>query len=196
MVKGLWTRSRRLGASPRQICTRMRWNYYDSRTYSTVVSVNVQRRTIDPGSDDGVERAWQLKERIREEDGVLRQRRRFFQNAYKRSTVYVYRDRGADRLIGFAAVRRDGYILFLAVSPTYRGEGFGKRLVASVADDYTTVTCHARTTNSEAMQFYRHLGFEVTRRIDSYYEDGGNAYYLQLGESETIRDRLTSLIGR
>jgi len=160
------------------------------------VSVNVQRRVIDPGSDDGVERAWQLKERIRSEDGVLRQRRRFFRNAYKRSTVYSYADRGADRLIGFAAVRRDGYILFLAVSREYRGEGFGKRLVASVADDYTTVTCHARTTNREALQFYRHLGFEVTRRIDSYYEDGGDAYYLQLGESESIRDRLASLIGR
>lgn len=174
----------------------MRWNYYDSRTYGSVVSVNVHRRVIDPGSDDGVERAWQLKERIREEDGVLRQRRRFFRNAYKRSTVYSYLDRGTDRLIGFAAVRRDGYVLFLAVSPEYRGEGFGKRLVASVAEDYTTVTCHARTTNREALQFYRHLGFEVTRRIDGYYEDGGDAYYLQLGESESIRDRLANLIGR
>jgi ribosomal protein S18 acetylase RimI-like enzyme len=160
------------------------------------VSVNIQRRVINPGSDEGVERAWQLKERIRKEDGVLRQRRRFFESAYKRSTVYLYVDRASDRLIGFAAVRRDGYVLFLAVSPEYRGEGFGKRLVASVAEDYSTVTCHARTTNREALQFYRHLGFEVTRRIDSYYEDGGDAYYLQLGEDKGIRDRLASLIGR
>jgi ribosomal protein S18 acetylase RimI-like enzyme len=160
------------------------------------VSVNVQRRVINPGSDEGIERAWQLKERIRKEDGVLRQRRRFFESAYKRSTVYLYVDRASDRLIGFAAVRRDGYVLFLAVSPEYRGEGFGKRLVASVAEDYSTVTCHARTTNREALQFYRHLGFEVTRRIDSYYEDGGDAYYLQLGEDKGIRDRLASLIGR
>ena len=160
------------------------------------MSVNVQRRVINPGSDEGVERAWQLKERIRKEDGVLRQRRRFFESAYKRSTVYLYVDRASDRLIGFAAVRRDGYVLFLAVSPEYRGEGFGKRLVASVAEDYSTVTCHARTTNREALQFYRHLGFEVTRRIDSYYEDGGDAYYLQLGEDKGIRDRLASLIGR
>lgn len=160
------------------------------------MSVNVQRRVINPGSDEGIERAWQLKERIRKEDGVLRQRRRFFESAYKRSTVYLYVDRASDRLIGFAAVRRDGYVLFLAVSPEYRGEGFGKRLVASVAEDYSTVTCHARTTNREALQFYRHLGFEVTRRIDSYYEDGGDAYYLQLGEDKGIRDRLASLIGR
>jgi ribosomal protein S18 acetylase RimI-like enzyme len=58
------------------------------------------------------------------------------------------------------------------------------------------VTCHARTTNTEALEFYRHLGFSVRRRIDGYYEDGGDAYYLQLGEEEGIRDRLVNLIRR
>jgi ribosomal protein S18 acetylase RimI-like enzyme len=161
-----------------------------------VVSVNVQRRVVSPGNDEHVDRAWELKERIRREDGMLRQRRRFFQNAYERSTVYLYLDRSNDRLVGFAAVRRDGYILFLAVDNDYRGQGFGKRLVARVADDYGTVTCHARTTNGGALDFYDHLGFEVKRRIDSYYEDGGDAYYLKLGEDESIREKLASLLGR
>jgi ribosomal protein S18 acetylase RimI-like enzyme len=160
------------------------------------VSVNVQQRIVSPGDDDHADRAWQLKERIRREDGVLRQRRRFFENAYRRSTVYLYLDRSNDRLVGFAAVRRDGYILFLAVSEAYRGQDFGKRLVARVADDYGSVTCHARTTNEGALNFYNHLGFEVKRRIDNYYEDGGDAYYLQLGDSDGIRDRLASLLGR
>ena len=173
-----------------------RWNYNLSRTYRVVVSVNVRRHVVSPGDDEKVDRAWQLKERIRRQEGVLRQRRRFFESAYRRSTVYLYLDEGVDRAIGFATVRRDGYILFLAVSQDYRGEGFGKRLVASVAEDYNTVTCHARTTNREALQFYRHLGFEVKRRIDSYYEDGGDAYYLQLGEEGSIRDRLANLLGR
>jgi ribosomal protein S18 acetylase RimI-like enzyme len=161
-----------------------------------VVSVNVRRCVVSPGSDEHAEAAWRLKERIRREDGVLRQRRRFFQNAYKRSTVYLYRDEGVDRLVGFAAVRRDGYILFLAVSPDYRGEGFGERLVACVAEEHSAVTCHARTTNQEALQFYRHLGFDVQRRIDGYYEDGGDAYYLRLGETGGIRERLANLLGR
>jgi ribosomal protein S18 acetylase RimI-like enzyme len=161
------------------------------------VSVNVQRRVVDPGDDSLVEEAWRLKERIRRKEGVLRQRRSFFRNAFKRSTVYAYLDRSrADHLIGFAAVRRDGYILFLAVDDDYRGEGFGKRLVASVADDYGTVSCHARATNGEALEFYQHLGFEVRRRIDAYYEDGGDAYYLKLGEDEGIRERLAKFIGR
>ena len=120
-----------------------------------VVSVNIRRRVIDPGENEHVQRAWALKERIRETDGVLRQRHHFFENAYKRSTVYLYVDRSRDTLVGFAAVRRDGYILFLAVAPEYREEGIGKRLVARVAEDYSTVTCHARTTNASAKEVPR-----------------------------------------
>jgi ribosomal-protein-alanine N-acetyltransferase len=154
------------------------------------VSINVQRLEVPPGNDEYVERAWQLKERIRRSEGVLRQRRSFFTTAYERATVFLYLDRSSDRLVGFATVRRDGYILFLAVDEKYRGQGFGQRLVASVADQHTTVTCHARTTNTEALSFYESLGFEVEQRIEGYYEDGGDAYYLQLGDAPSIRERL------
>jgi ribosomal protein S18 acetylase RimI-like enzyme len=126
----------------------------------------------------------------------LRQRKNFFTNAYERSTVYLYVDETNDNLVGFAAVRRDGYILFLAVAERYRGEGFGKRLVARVAEEYGTVTCHARTTNRDALDFYRSLGFTVERRIENYYEDGGDAFYLQLGENDSIRERLANLLKR
>jgi ribosomal protein S18 acetylase RimI-like enzyme len=160
------------------------------------VSVNIQRRVVQQGADDYLDQAWQLKEEIRHSRGVLRQRRSFFASAYRRSTVYLYVQTDTDELIGFAAVRRDGYILFLAVGNAYRGQGFGKRLIANVAEAHTTVTCHARTTNRDALDFYQSLDFEVQRRIDNYYEDGGDAYYLQLGESEGIRDRLASLLGR
>ena len=161
------------------------------------MSVHVERREVSPGHDDYVGAAWDLKEHIRHDDGVLRQRRGFFEDAYRRSTVYLYLDRSReDRVIGFAAVRRDGYILFLAVDDDYRDQGFGKRLVANVAEEHATVTCHARTTNREALRFYKHLGFEVKRRIDSYYEDGGDAYYLTLGEDAGFRERLAGLLGR
>jgi ribosomal-protein-alanine N-acetyltransferase len=168
----------------------MRCAYYLSAPQIRVVSINVQRVEVPPGNDDYVERAWQLKECIRREEAVLRQRRNFFTTAYERATVFLYLDRSSDRLVGFATVRRDGYILFLAVDEEYRDQGFGRRLVASVAEKHTTVTCHARTTNRTALTFYESLGFEVKQRIDSYYEDGGDAYYLQLGESPSIRERL------
>ncbi|WP_276272090.1 GNAT family N-acetyltransferase [Haloarcula litorea] len=157
------------------------------------MSVNVETRVVERGSDEYVDAAWRLKEDIREADGVLRQRRGFFRSAYRRSTVYLYLDRTEDRLVGFAAVRRDGYILFLAVDEAYRGHGFGKRLVARVAEDHGSVTCHARATNEDALAFYRHIGFEVRRRIDNYYEDGGDAFYLKLGE-DSITDKLSRLL--
>lgn len=148
------------------------------------MSVTVDIRAIETGDDACVEEAWELKERIRREEGVLKQRRGFFTDAYRKAKVYVlvepsYDD---DSLVGFAATRRDGYILFLAVDSEYRGEGFGRRLVAAVADDHGSVTCHARATNESALAFYKHLGFEIERRIDGYYEDDGDAYYLRLGD--------------
>jgi ribosomal protein S18 acetylase RimI-like enzyme len=159
------------------------------------VSVNVEYEEVPHGSDDHVDDAWDLKERIRVEDGVLRQRRSFFADAYRRSKVHCYRtDDGT--LIGFAAVRRDGYILFLAVAPEFRGEGFGEQLVADVAEDHRTVTCHARTTNDGALSFYQHIGFTIERRVDNYYEDGGDAYYLKLGDSDGITAKLSRLVGR
>lgn len=162
--------------------------------YTYVVSVNVDKRVVEPGSEEYVDLVWELKERIRQSEGVLKQRKRFFTDAYRRSTAYLFVAReDGERLISFASVRRDGYVLFLAVAPEYRGQGFGERLMSEVADDHRTVTCHARTTNENAVEFYKHLGFSVERRIDRYYEDGGSAYYLKLGE-DGLTDRISDFV--
>ena len=48
---------------------------------------------------------------LRTEERVLKQRRPFFTDAYRRSKTHLlFED---DDLVGFASVRRDGYILFL-----------------------------------------------------------------------------------
>ena len=159
------------------------------------VSVNVELAVVDAGDDAYLEAAWDLKEHIRRTEDVLHQQRGFFRRAYRRATTYCYLDPEADELIGFASVRRDGYILFLAVHPDHRGEGLGERLVAKVAAGHRRVSCHARTTNENALAFYRSLGFERVRRIDNYYEDGGSAYYLRLGDGG-LTDRLSSLFRR
>jgi len=157
------------------------------------VSVNVEKRTDPPGQADHATDAWNLKERIRADEGVLRQRRGFFVDAYRRSTTHLLVE--SDEIVAFASVRRDGYILFLAVHPDHRGRGHAERLIADVAEDHRSVTCHARTTNTRALGFYEHLGFEVIRRIDDYYEDGGDAYYLKLG-GDSLRKRLSDFVGR
>ncbi|ADQ66762.1 acetyltransferase [Halogeometricum borinquense DSM 11551] len=163
-------------------------------TLTDGVSVNVEKRVDQPGSAEHAEEAWELKERIRESEGVLKQRHGFFTDAYRRATTHLYFE--DETLMGFAAARRDGYILFLAVAPEARGKGYGKRLVAEVARDHRSVSCHARTTNEDALSFYEHIGFEVKRRISNYYEDGGDAYYLRLGEKASIREKFSELFRR
>jgi ribosomal protein S18 acetylase RimI-like enzyme len=177
------------------------------------VSVNVDFEVAHPGDDSHVEQAWQLKERIRREEDVLKQRKGFFTDAYRRSTVHLLMtsepsrgpdsasgrgrrpgEDGNERLMGFAAVRRDGYILFLAVEPEFRGEGVGKRLVGQVAENHDSVTCHARASNQNALGFYEHLGFEVERHIENYYEDGGDAYYLKLGGNNGLTQKLSDFM--
>lgn len=152
-------------------------------------------RVVEAGDDEFVEDAWALKERIRRTEDVLKQRRGFFTDAYRRSRTYALVEPGydGDELVGFASTRRDGYILFLAVDPSRRGEGFGRQLIAAVSEDHSSVTCHARTTNERALQFYEHLGFEIQRRIDNYYEDHGDAYYLRLGEGG-IASRISKFV--
>ncbi|MFB6104493.1 MAG: GNAT family N-acetyltransferase [Halobacteriaceae archaeon] len=158
------------------------------------MSVNVSAEVVPRGETDHVEAAWTLKERIRTAEGVLKQRRGFFTNAYRRSRVDLFLE--DDDVIAFAAARSDGYILFLAVAPEHRGEGLGERLVGRVAETCDSVSCHARTTNEDALNFYEHVGFERVRRVDRYYEDGGDAYYLRLGEEPALLDRLSSLLRR
>ena len=165
------------------------------------MSVELERRTDAPGEATHEQAAWALKERIRREDGVLKQRRGFFSDAYRRSTTHLLFERGRDdpsgepgALVGFVSARRDGYILFLAVGPDARGRGYGRRLVAEVAERHRTVTCHARATNEAALDFYEAIGFDVERRITGYYEDGGDAFYLKLGEEESLTERLSNLL--
>jgi len=157
------------------------------------VSVTLERRTIPPGEDEYLQEAWELKELIRDTESLLKQRWGFFADAYRKATVHAFFD--DDELVGFAAARGDGYILFLGIHPEYRGEGLGERLVAAIADDANGVSCHARVTNENALSFYDHLGFEEVRRIENYYEDGADAYYLRLGDNDRLIERLSELLG-
>ena len=158
------------------------------------MSATIETRRDPRGDATHEAEAWELKERIRREEGVLKQRRSFFRDAYRRADCRLLFVDGD--LAGFVSTRRDGYILFLAVSPDHRGEGFGERLVAEVARDHDSVSCHARSTNDDALAFYHHIGFETVRRIDAYYEDGGDAYYLKLGRDRSISEKLSEFVRR
>ena len=156
------------------------------------MSVHLSVRVDEPGQAVYAEQAWRLKEQIRRREGVLKQRQQFFFSAYRRSRSHLLVD--GDRLAGFACVRHDGYILFLAVAEWARGEGYGTELVHRAMSDHERVSVHVRVSNEGAISFYETLGFQQVRRITSYYEDGGDAFYLRLGESGSLRERMSEIL--
>lgn len=151
---------------------------------------------VAAGEDDHLDAVWEIKEAIRREEGYLRQTWEFFSRSYTQNTSHLFLDDGT--VAGFATVREDGYLLFLAIGAPFRGEGYGRRLVERIADEHETVTCHTRTNNEDALGFYEHVGFRSKSRIDDYYQDGDAAYYLVRGnDTETgksLGDRIAGAL--
>lgn len=143
-------------------------------------------RTVPPGSDARVESVWDCKERIRRLEGLLVQRRAFFDAQYRASTCYlaVALGGGTERppagdVVGFALVRPEGYLSLLGVAPGNRRRGHGSRLMERVVADHPGVACHVRTTNGEAIGFYADHGLLVDERVPGYYRDSTDAYRLR-----------------
>jgi len=146
-----------------------------------------------PDDSSYLDDVWDVKQRIRREEGYLCQTWDFFSSAYERNTAHLYLGGGGE-IAGFAVVRNDGYILFLGVHPDHRGEGLGSALVSEAGEDHDKLTCHARESNDNAVEFYEHLGFEVERHIESYYQDCESARYLVRNERTPLRKRITDAI--
>lgn len=151
-------------------------------------------RTVGPTEDGYLEAAWQVKEQIRRQEGVLAQGRGFFVTQYRRSTVYLVLTEDTDQVAAFAIVRPDGYLSILAVSPAHRRQGLGSTLIEYAATDYGQITCHTRVTNGSAIGFYLALGFVVENRVPSYYRDGTDAYELVRGGDNSRLGRLVDLL--
>ncbi len=143
---------------------------------------------IDSGDSYLVNEAWGLKEKIRENENLLKQEWGFFTGTYHRAGIYWCIDGETKELMGFIAVRDDGYIFFIAVGQKCRRYGVGRYLVDLVNERYKNITCHVRTTNTGALRFYEKMGFIKVKLVSGYYEDKGHAYYLEFNsaENETI----------
>ncbi len=157
-----------------------------------------------PKDSKNLEEVWNIKERIKKEEGLLRQNRGFFSRSYTRNKGFLCIDIGdiiqnnnnknkQRKIVGFETVRKDGYILFLGVSPDYRGIGIGRKLIEKAKKEHDNLSCHARTSNKKAIGFYKHLGFEIKKKIDNYYQNGESAYYLVNGD-KNIKQKLKNLV--
>jgi ribosomal protein S18 acetylase RimI-like enzyme len=147
-----------------------------------------------------LDEVWELKQRIRREDGYLCQTWDFFSSSYENNTAHVLLEGGREEtngdegVVGFCVVRGDGYILFLGVDSAYRGDGLGRELVEKAAEDHDVLTCHARASNENAVGFYEHLGFEVDRHVESYYQNGEDAIYMSRDERASLTSKITDAL--
>lgn len=78
---------------------------------------------------------------------------------------------------------KEGHIVSIAVLPEYRRHGIGRALIGRATQamaEYKARECYleVRVTNTQAIDFYKKLGFKVTRTCQGYYADGGDAYIL------------------
>lgn len=160
---------------------------YSVRTYLPAVRYD----RSPPKDDSHLDDVWELKQRIRREEGYLCQTWDFFSSAYERNTAHVLLE---DGVVGFGVVRSDGYILFLGVDSEYRGESLGRELVERAGQDHKNLSCHTRASNENAVSFYEHLGFEVDRYVESYYQNGEDAKYMSRNEAASLRSRITDAL--
>jgi len=84
---------------------------------------------------------------------------------------------------GFGGVIKKGHIVSVAVLPNYRRKGVGRALVTEAMEGmrlYNAKQCflEVRVTNTQAIDLYNKMGFQVTRTIHGYYADGEDAYVM------------------
>jgi ribosomal-protein-alanine N-acetyltransferase len=125
-------------------------------------------------------------------------------------TWYDHRRQRSAQLLGFAGMRvegRRGHISTLAVRAEWRGQRLGEVLLLTamaqaIQDGAHTVGLEVRVTNDVAQALYTKYGFARHSRLQRYYADGEDAYYMQLrlvdapSDSGTrVRERLKQLLG-
>lgn len=88
-----------------------------------------------------------------------------------------------------------GYILFLTrlnskkariysfiVDSSFRSHGIGNLLFERTIKMFvkTAFYLEVKVSNKNAINFYKNIGFTITKTIENYYEDGTNAYKMEL----------------
>lgn len=97
----------------------------------------------------------------------------------KLATYYVVEE--ADIVAGYLGVWTildEGHITNVAVSPEYRGKGYGVALVEHLKEDALSknvkwLTLEVRVSNTPAIKLYEKLGFESQGVRKKYYQDNG-----------------------
>jgi [ribosomal protein S18]-alanine N-acetyltransferase len=86
------------------------------------------------------------------------------------------------RKLGFV---KKGHVVSVAVLEQHRGKGIGKALMLEGTNGVLSrksdeIYLEVRVSNTQAIQMYQRLGFQIKSRLRSYYRDGEDAYLMAL----------------
>ncbi|MDR0579663.1 MAG: GNAT family N-acetyltransferase [Campylobacteraceae bacterium] len=91
-----------------------------------------------------------------------------------RLKVYAYKNANGE-MLGFIAIDKNK-IEMLFVSPEYFGKGIGGALVDFALKDMHVDEVDVNEQNANAREFYEHMGFKVTARLEK--DNEGRAFPL------------------
>ncbi len=104
-----------------------------------------------------------------------------------RSTMLVLEQNGA--IIGAAYLlwhktHKIGRIYNIVIMPELQGKGYGAKLLERCERECKRRKCRyisleVRTDNKPAIAFYKKHGFEITRKLPDYYDDGSVGYKMR-----------------
>jgi [ribosomal protein S18]-alanine N-acetyltransferase len=100
---------------------------------------------------------------------------------------------------GLWVIKEEAHISTIAIDPAYRGQGLGEVLLVAMirrglAMGAAYLVLEVRVRNKVAQNLYHKYGFQVVDTRHSYYQDGEDAYLMQLDFDRTFAANWPQLV--
>lgn len=132
---------------------------------------------INRGSKNYINDSWDIKEKINQKQNYLDHTWDFFHDIYTEGDCYIL-TKNTD-VLGFSVMTNVCYLAILGVDPDNQRDGIGKKIMRSTMNDYNTIKCHTRVSNTPAIKFYKSMGFEKVDKEKNYYIENEDAFFLK-----------------
>jgi len=113
---------------------------------------------------------------------------------FKNNRLFIIQD--GQQVVGFALYQLSplenlAHLLKIVVHPVQRGTGcapkfFAEQVAKLRSEQCTRIYLEVSAKNETAVGFYRKLGFSLLRRIPGFYQDGAEAFTMEMGINSSI----------
>ena len=86
-------------------------------------------------------------------------------------------------IIGYLRDNAEGHVMSVATHPDYRSQGVGTKLIREdmkrlKEKGANRIGLEVRISNQEAIKLYERMDFRKTKRVQDYYQNGEDAWYM------------------